>query len=98
MVPPEDLLCCNPKDWPHWTFSWLASAEGMLPGYMTDHEARLPLLPNGTSRLSRSGNETIFHTPEQPSPDVLVHPALTANAAVASCWLGRDGLHGGAFL
>lgn len=65
---------------------------------LTDRHARLILHDRGGIELHREPLRARVILPVRPSDADLVHPYLSSIAVVAGHWLGRESLHGGAFV
>lgn len=86
-----------PAGWPAWFVSQQREDGPREAGVAVfDREARIGLAGGGEIRLDRDRQAITFATPEPLAPEAVLHPGLSAPAAVASWWLGRTPLHASA--
>jgi hypothetical protein len=86
-----------PVGWPSWSVEQRREGGRREAGVAVfDHEARIGLAGGGEIRLDRERRAITFATPEPLTPEAILHPGLSAPAAIASWWLGRTPLHASA--
>jgi hypothetical protein len=65
--------------------------------HVDEERARLRLRSGGEIVVDRRARRATFRVPHPVRPDELVHPYLAPAAAVIARWMGREGMHAGAF-
>lgn len=92
------VLLPAPADWPVWSVGQIRGGDGAPePGVeVHDGRARVGLASGGEVRLDRAEHSITFVTPAPLGDAAIVHPGLSAPAAVVSWWLGRTPLHASA--
>jgi hypothetical protein len=67
------------------------------PSRLTDNEADVRLIGDGRLRMTRGDDRVRLSFPTPPPAADLLHPYLTAGAALAHQWAGKEAFHAGAF-
>ena len=96
----RDVLVAAPPSWPPVGVAWREAVPGSAPAMdvVGPRSARLPVQTGGWTEIEREGPRIVFHLPDRPGDEELVHPYLAPGAAVLARWLGREAFHAGAVL
>jgi hypothetical protein len=94
------LLVDVPAGWPELTLATVAATGREVPemDVVGPAAATLPLHGTGWMEIERDASRVVFHLPEDPGHEELVHPYLAPGAAVLARWAGREAFHAGAVL
>ena len=95
----EALVSPVPDDWtPVRLERRPASGEMPTTTRVDSHVAELAFVSGWSARVDRRRRTVTFFLPTPVGDDELVHPYLAPPARHLSAWLGREALHGGAFI
>ncbi len=92
------LFVPAPPEWSPWTIVRRRGAGEAVDGSIGSDCARLRLAPEGSLVIDREARTSVFTMPKPPSDAELAHPYLSATAAIAARWDGRQSFHAGGFV
>ena len=94
----RSLVAGVPESWPRLAIEVMPETPGPPSDGVGADRAELRLTGGGWVAVDRAPGRAVFHVPNSPGPEGLVHPYLAPVALISARWLGRESFHAGAFV